>query len=187
MCGPSVGCQKPELKPIIRRTPENRRTTGPWGWKARGFILVLSLDGLLLSAIANVPSLGARTQSLQSVSRVPVTVLDEVDHLRAPSWKTIPLSLPYSGSLSINVHVVRGNPIDVLLISPDQLKRVKQGEWNKVRAVGKMRANHTKSYQQESVVLRGEYYLVVGDRYLGEPPSPPSEIELKVRLNVNAQ
>ena len=178
MLGPFTACERQSA----RGTPENHSKNGLSNSEIRIFVLNLTLSGLLFASVLCVE---ARAQALPKVPRAPVTVLDEVEHLPAPSWKVIPLSLPYGGNLRIDVQVVRGNPIEVLLIRPDQLERIKRGEWNKIRALGGMRATHTRSYQQAGTVSRGEYYLVVGDRYLGEPPSPPTEVAVKVHLSLD--
>jgi hypothetical protein len=183
MYGPSLRCKTHSLWQISRTNPEGRSNKGTSSSEIKSFIFILSLGGWLLVAIWSVSNVEARTQSFRSVSRGPITVIDEVEHLPAPSWKTIPLSLPYSGSVTINVQVVRGNPIDVILITPDQFERVKRGEWKKIKATGDLRQTHTKSYEQSTQITRGEYYLVIGDRYLGEPPLPPTDIAVKVRLN----
>jgi len=66
--------------------------------------------------------------SVATSVNTPITLSDSLEHLPAPAWKAIPLSLPYGGTVSIDVQVIRGNRIDVLLTNPDQIDALKK--WN---------------------------------------------------------
>jgi hypothetical protein len=55
------------------------------------------------------------TQAVEGIVRVPVTLKDEVQNLRAANWQSIALNVPYNGELDVDLTVVQGNPIDVLL------------------------------------------------------------------------
>ena len=152
--------------------------------KSKASIPTLALSvGLLISTVWIISSPETSAQSLATVDRSSITAIDEVDHLPAPSWKAIPLSLPYDASVAIAIQVVRGNPIDVLLMLPSQFGRVKRGEWSKIKVAGGVREIHTRSFTHHGPLSRGGYYLVIGDRYLGEPAALPSEVSVKVQID----
>ncbi len=137
----------------------------------------------LISAVWSVSTIKMLAVKGVPASDAPVTLIDEVEHLPAPSWKTIPLILPYSGTVTTNIVVLHGNPINVILTTPNQFKKMQHGEWKNLKVSGGVTETGTKSYTHMSSLGRGGYYLVIGDTYIGEPPTPPSEISVRVRLN----
>jgi hypothetical protein len=157
----------------------NHGTAGLGSWLLKA-LLVLVL--VVLRCFGDNARSLAKTQSLPAAVRAPVTLMDQTEHLPAPSWKAIPLILPYSGSISVEVRVVQGNPINVLLMTPDQFAKVKKEEWSKLEISGEIRGANTKLYTHTGPVARGGYYLVLGDRHL-EGPSSTSVVSIKVRLN----
>jgi len=68
------------------------------------------------------------TQMIATAVHAPVTLTDEVQNLPASSWKAVALNLPYSGTVEVSLQVVRGNPVDVFLTTPDQFETMKKGE-----------------------------------------------------------
>ena len=136
----------------------------------------------LFGPIGSMSRTMSRAEATPTTDHASVTLLDEVEHLPAPAWKSIPVVLPYTGSVTVDVRVSRGNPIDVFLTAPNQLEKIKRGEWSKLKISGGVRGSHTRLYTHSGPLSRGGYYLVIGDTYLGEPPSPPTEVSLKVRL-----
>jgi hypothetical protein len=157
----------------------NHGSAGLGSWVLK-VLLVLAL--VVLRSFGDNARTIAKRQSLTAAARAPVTLMDQTEHLPAPSWKAIPLRLPHSGSISVDVRVVQGNPIDVLLITPDQLDRVKKGESSRLKISGQVRGTDTKSYTHTGRLARGGYFLVLGDRYLGGP-SLTSVVTVKVQLN----
>ena len=111
-----------------------------------------------------------------------VTVKEEVENVQAHSWRAVALNLPYSGNLSVTLDVVRGNPLDVMLIPEHQLDALKNDDWTSVQAYSGFNAAKTKTYQRENQMSFGNYYLVLRDTSLGIFSSPASDISLKVRL-----
>ena len=75
------------------------------------------------------------TQMIATAVHAPITLQDEVQNLPASSWKAVALNVPYSGTLNVNLEVVRGNPIDVFLTTTDELETMKKEQWNQVRVV----------------------------------------------------
>jgi hypothetical protein len=151
-----------------------------WRWRVK-VLVVISL--VFLGSIWYNARTGKRTQSLTTAVDVPVTLMDEMEHLPPLAWKAIPLSLPYSGTVDIEMQVVGGNPIDVILTAPDQLDIIEIMEWSNLRAYTDFSAARTKAYRRGGHLAQGGYYLVVRDMYLGMPSSRASDISVKVRLN----
>jgi hypothetical protein len=108
---------------------------------------------------------------------------DQVEHLPAPAWKAIPLDLPYSGTVNIDMQVVEGDPIDIFLTAPDQLDTLEKMMWGNLRTYGDFSAAGTKTYRRTGHLAQGGYYLVVRDMSLGMSSSPASNISVKVRLS----
>ena len=123
------------------------------------------------------------TQMIATAVHAPVTLTDEVQNLPASSWKAVALNLPYSGTVEVSLQVVRGNPVDVFLTTPDQFETMKKGEWNNVRVYGDFNAVKTKTYRRTGQLGQGSYYLVMRDTSLGILSSSASDISVKVQLN----
>jgi hypothetical protein len=113
----------------------------------------------------------------------PITLQDEVQNLPASSWKAVALNLPYSGTLNVNLEVVRGNPIDVFLTTTDQLETMKKEQWNQLKVYTDFNASKTKTYRRSGQLSQGSYYLVLRDTSLGILSMSASDISMKVQLN----
>src|SRR5262245_33688921 len=87
-------------------------TSKPFFTRSRMFALVLAL--VLGWALIGKQS---NRRDLAAAVSAPVTVKDVIDNIPANSWKAVALNLPYSGNLEVKLEVVRGNPLDVMLIS----------------------------------------------------------------------
>jgi hypothetical protein len=154
--------------------------TGLTTWRVRA-LLAISL--VFLGSIWYDARTGKRPQSLTTAVHAPVTLKDEVEHLPALAWKAIPLSLPYGGTVNIDIQVVGGNPIDVFVTAPEQHDTLKKMEWNNLRAYGDFSATRTKTYSRSAYLAQGGYYLVVRDMLVAIPSLSTSDISVNVRLN----
>lgn len=112
-----------------------------------------------------------------------VTVTDVVENVPANSWKALALTLPYGGTVDINLQVVSGNPLDVFLTTPDQLDTMKKEDWANVRVFSEYNATKSRSYRRTGQLGMGNYYLVVRDTSLGILSHSATDISLKVQLN----
>jgi hypothetical protein len=122
-------------------------------------------------------------RAIATAVRAPITLTDEVENVPASSWKAAALNLPYTGSVEINLEVVRGNPVDVFLTDTNQLEAMKKDDWANIRVYTDFNAVKTKTYRRTGQLGQGSYYLVMRDTSLGILSSSASDISLKVRLN----
>lgn len=148
------------------------------------FILVL-LGVLALLVIWVWYSIGTKqtTQVIATAVHAPIEIKNEVQNLPASSWKAIGLSLPYTGTISVDLAVQRGNPLDVFLTTPDQLDSMKAGQWNQVRVFTDFTASKSTIYKRSARLRQGNYYLVLRDTSLGVLSSSSSDVAVKVDLN----
>jgi hypothetical protein len=147
------------------------------------FVIVLALlSFVIVGAIWDISSIGTRVEASSKALSAPLTLIDEVEHLPAPSWKAIPMSLPYDGIVSVDVRVLRGNFVDVFLTTPDQVERIKRGDWSNLKTPGDVRAIKTGSYRHSGRLAKGDYYLVVSDMYIRLASASPSDVSARVEL-----
>jgi len=123
------------------------------------------------------------TQLIATAVHAPITVTDEVENIPASSWKAVGLNLPYSGTIDVNLQVVQGNPVDVFVVTPDQLDTMKKEDWTNLRVFENFNATKTKTYMRTGQLGQGSYYLVIRDTSLGILSSRASDISVKVKLN----
>jgi hypothetical protein len=145
--------------------------------------VLLAILILLLGLIWYNAGTKRTTQMIATAVHAPITLQDEVQNLPATSWKAIALNLPYSGTVNVNLEVVRGNPIDVFLTTPDQLETMKKEQWNQVSVYTDFNASKTKTYRRSGQLNQGSYYLVLRDTSLGILSMSASDISVKVQLN----
>ncbi len=145
--------------------------------------VLLAILGVLLFLIWRAVGTDNVRTVVSTAARLPVTLDDQVENVRAASWKAIALNLPYSGTVSINLAVVSGNPLDVFLTTPDQTDAMKAGQWQDVKVFSGFSATKTKTYRRTQTLNQGSYYLVVRDTSLGILSSSASDISVKAELN----
>jgi hypothetical protein len=125
----------------------------------------------------------ATNQMIATAVHAPIEVKNEVENVPASSWKAVALNLPYSGTVNVNLQVVRGNPVDVFLTTSDQLEAMKKEQWSQIRVYADFNASKTTTYQRSAQLGQGAYYLVMRDTSLGILSSSASDISVKVQLN----
>jgi zinc-ribbon domain len=159
----------------------------PAAAKARHFTTTRAILFLVLILVALVffYSVGGQgvKQTIATVAHTPITLQDSVQNVPARSWRAVGLNAPYSGALTINLNVVQGNPVDVFLVKDDQMPALKNADWPNVHAFTDFNATKTRTYQRESQIAQGVYYLVLRDTSLGILSARASDISVKVQLN----
>jgi len=148
------------------------------------FVLVV-LGILALFVFLVWYSIGTKqfSQRISTGVHAPIELKNTVENLPASSWKAIGLSLPYTGTISVDLAVQRGNPLDVFLTTPDQLETMKAGQWNQVRVFTDFTASKTTVYKRSARLRQGNYYVVLRDTSLGMLSASSSDIAVKVELN----
>lgn len=116
-----------------------------------------------------------------TVVHAPIEIQNEVENLPASSWKAIALNLPYTGTVSIDLAVQRGNPLDVFVMNPDQINNLKMRQQFKVYT--DFTASKTTIYKRSGRLRQGNYYLVLRDTSLGVLSARSSDVAVKVELN----
>lgn len=145
-------------------------------------LLLAILLGLLTLVWYNAGTKNT-TQAIATAIHAPITVIDEVQNLSANSWKAVTLNLPYPGTVSVNLEVVQGNPVDVILTTPDQLEAMKKDDWGSVKVYGNFNATKTQKYRRTGQLGQGSYYLVMRDTSLGILSASATDISIKAELN----
>jgi hypothetical protein len=143
-------------------------------------LLILFLGWYFLRM--NLGEKGA-SQVVATVVHTPITLTDEVQNLPANSWKAVALNLPYSGTVTVGLNVVRGNPVDVFLAKSDQLEAMNKADWRNVAVYSDFNASKTRTYRRDAQLGQGAYYLVMRDTTLGILSATASDVSLKVQLN----
>jgi hypothetical protein len=123
------------------------------------------------------------TQLIATAVHAPITLKDEVENLPANSWKAVGLNLPYSGTVDVNLQVVQGNPVDIFVVTLDQLDLMKKEDWSNVKVFSDFNATKTKTYRRTEQLGQGSYYFVMRDTSLGILSARASDISVKVQLN----
>jgi len=143
-----------------------------------------ALVGLLLMVILFIRiAEKQRPQLPPAAQHLPLTLVDEVEHLTPLAWKAIPMALHNSGIIKIEIRVVRGNPIDAFLTTSDQLDIPTKIEWNTLKAFRDISATGTRTFRWTGRLEKGGFYVVVRDMTVAVPTTPTSDISVKVLLD----
>ncbi len=136
-----------------------------------------------LSSNINAASNAAAGGDKKTAENILIELKNEVQNLPAASWRAVALSLPYSGTISVDLTVERGNPLDVFLTTPDQLANMKKGQRNQFRVYSGFTASKAKIYKRSGQLRQGDYCLVLRDTSLGVLSASSSDIAVKAQLN----
>ena len=151
-------------------------------WQVRVGLLVLLVLLGSYSMRVNHGSKQAENASRTAV-RAPIALRDSVENVPAASWKAVALTLPYPGTVDVSIEVVNGNPMDVVVTTPDQVEILKQNGWGRMRVISDFNAVKTKTYRRSGQLGQGSYYLVLRDTSLGVLSASASDVSVKAHLN----
>lgn len=112
--------------------------------------------------------------------RQPIELKNSIENLKASSWQSLAITLPYSGTLSVQLSVLKGNEIDVYVMKSDQLENVKTKQGFKHAT--EFEALKTKNYNRSARLPSGSYYLVMFDKTLGVLSAKSTDVKVNVRL-----
>jgi hypothetical protein len=145
-------------------------------------VVGIALFGLMWVGLGRI---GKPLDAVQTPPRAPITLQEVVQNVPAHSWKALSLDLPYSGNLRVDLHVVNGNPLDVVLLSESEFEILKSQDdgWSKIRVYTGFNATKTKAFARSAFMNPGGYYLVMRDTSLGVLSSAASDVSVKATLN----
>lgn len=113
----------------------------------------------------------------------PVTLINTIENLQAHSWKSIPMTLPYSGTLTIEASIENGNGIHIELINREDLVVFEnKGSYG---VYPNFSASQTQSYKRSSRMAAGNYYLLLQDKTWGIFSSKASDVRVSAQLASN--
>ena len=142
-------------------------------------IVVILIGGVWLFIRFTAGQKAANTVT-STILRQRVDLVSTIVDLPAASLRTVSLSLPYTGTLSIDLAVKKGNDISVFVVTPDQIDKIKAKQ--KFEHVHGFEAEKTKSYRRSGSLAAGSYYLVLLDTSLGLLSQRSSDIQVSARL-----
>lgn len=122
----------------------------------------------------------AANRVTQTLLQRPMELKDSIESVTASSWKGFPVTLPYTGTLTVDMTVVKGNELDVYVVAPDQIEKIKQKK--EFTHVQNFEAQKTKNYRRSGRLPKGDYYLVVIDTTLGILSASASDVKVHARL-----
>ena len=150
----------------------------------KALVRLVVIVAILVGGIWLVIRLTAGKQTADAVTtkvlRQKVDLVDTIESLPATSLKAIGLSLPYEGNLSIEITVKKGNDIDVYVVRPDELDKIKAKQ--RFAYLQGLEAEKIKNYRRSKRVPSGSYQLVLVDKTLGLLSQKSSDIQIKAKL-----
>jgi len=139
--------------------------------------------GFLVSGYAVIDlTLGhkAADSVASSLIHSPAELHRSTQQLRAHSTLWVPVSLPYAGTMTVDVRVSQGNGINVYVISADQLESLKGG--GKFTFIRGFALVNTRNYHHAAPLPEGDYVVVLRDTTLGILSQASSETEVRVSV-----
>jgi hypothetical protein len=136
----------------------------------------------------------AANRVTSAVLQRPIELKNSVENMPASSWKGFPLSLPYTGTLTIAATVVKGNELDVYVVEENQLENVKATLSPQVKKTTQkpvqpqfvqltdFQATKTKNFRRSARLKSGTYYLVFSDPTMGILSASSTDIQIQAKL-----
>lgn len=146
-------------------------------------VLLIALLAVVLWVVMrkSSPKEVAANPLLSAVASLqPIDLRDEVQNLPANSIKWVPLTLPYSGTLHLEVQVIRGNPLDIRLVDPSEIESIKAKK--PFRHYPEFEAEKTATYRRDGRLQSGTYMLIITDQSLGILSASASDVHVKARI-----
>lgn len=153
--------------------------------KKLGVAVIGGLFGVVLFFIVVA---GIYTFEKHPVPSAPIELNNSQVNLPAHHWQKIPLTVPQPGTLTIELRVTRGNPVDIALISADQLSNVEQVNGiiqarNLLRAsLPVFRAVQARVYTHTGRIDKGDFLIILQDTKLGILSAPASDVKIHAYL-----
>ena len=143
-------------------------------------VIILVLLGTLWLFVRFTAGEKAANRVTAAVLQRPIDLRDSVENVAAASWKGFPLSLPYTGTVTIEANVVKGNGLDVYVIEANQLESLKAKR--QFTHLTDFEATKTKAFRRSARLKAGIYYFVAMDTSLGILSERSTDIQVKARL-----
>lgn len=115
-----------------------------------------------------------------TVLQRPIDIKNSVENVPASSFKGIGLTLPYTGTLTVDTTVLKGNDLDIYLIEESQIENLKAKR--SFKQFQDFEATKTKNFRRSGRLQKGNYYLVLMDKSLGLLSQSSSDVQIKARL-----
>lgn len=109
-----------------------------------------------------------------------MTLINEIENVRANSWKALPFTLPYSGTINITASVVNGNNINFEVIDQEGFNNLESK--NPYGVNPNFSATKSRYYKRSHVMDAGNYYLLLQDKTLGILSEPASDVRVLAKL-----
>jgi hypothetical protein len=176
--GEAVAVAPAAVQPPAVQNANTKKSSAVW----RLIFTLLVVGGAWYYLRVNLGEKATR-EVIATVTHTPVTLADEVENLPDNSWKGVALNLPYTGTATISVNVLRGNPLDVFLTPRDQVDAMNRADWSDVKVYTDFSASKTMTYKRDSRLSQGSYYLVLRDTSLGILSARASDVSVKVQVS----
>jgi paraquat-inducible protein A len=149
---------------------------------------VATIGGLCGMVLFLIVVAGIYTFEKHPVPAAPIELTNSQVNFPAHHWLKIPLSVPRPGTLTIELRVRRGNPVDVALIPADQLSNVEQvsgviqaGDLLRT-SMPTFRAVRARVYKHTSRIEKGDFLIILQDTTLGILSAPSSDVQIHAYL-----
>jgi len=120
---------------------------------------------------------------MASAMHTTVVLKDETQNLRSKSWRSLPIDTLYSGNLDLDIHVLRGNPLDFALVPLDQINKLRSTGFKNLSGDPNFSAQKTTTFHNTHAIPQGNYVLLVRDASLGLVSASATEVAVKATLN----
>lgn len=108
---------------------------------------------------------------------------DTTVHVRASSWKTIPLALPYMGYLTIRATVLSGNDLEMNVLNSVDAQALKNDRDYNYPVISEYSAPKTRKYARISAIKAGNYCFLLKDNTMGILSEHVSDAEVNAILS----
>lgn len=141
--------------------------------------------GAVLAAQHFLGGSGA-TRALAPAVKAPVTLKDEIVPVSATGARGLPIELPYSGDVTIEINVLRGEYVNVYVIDVEDWKQFEKARnaffGGRFQHYPNFNATKARTYKRSGRLGEGTYYIVLENPTLGIFVASSFDVQVKAVL-----
>jgi hypothetical protein len=162
----------------------------PNGRRRRGFGFLVRLAvfiGVVWWMLRAVMGEKAAEATLATLVRAPIDLRNEIVAVGAKSSRAVPIEVPYSGTVELNVQVIKGKHVNVYVITPSAWQEFVAAK----SALFGGQYHHFPEFQAEEAskvrlsgrLAEGHYYVVIENPTFGILVPSSFDVEIKATLH----
>jgi hypothetical protein len=174
------------MQPVVQQTTSSTKITGTTSPTLVWIFFLLFFGGAGWFGLRILTGEREANTALAAAVRAPIELTDETISVPATTARGIPLTLPYSGELRLEVNVVKGKHVNVYVIDTSAWNEFQQahsalfgGKFHRFMAFD---GTESKQLRRSGKLSEGNYYIIIENPTLGILVESSFDVAVKATL-----